>query len=156
MTRHACLCTFRAFPAFLMLIGALLAPPVLAGETSDAELLAIDASWNDLRLKPDVEALDRLLADNWLLTHSDGRLQDKADYLDELRTRTRRNQGIGNEDLRLRRYGDAAVVTGTSLQSGVSNGQSWSGKFRFTRVWVKRGDAWVMVASHSSRVEAKP
>lgn len=137
---------------FCLALATAFSTPVLAAETPDAELLAIDASWNELRMKPDVEGLDRLLADDWMLTHSDGRVQHKADYLYELRTRARRNQGIGNEDLRLRRYGDTAVVTGTSVQSGVSNGQPWSGRFRFTRVWVLRGGAWRMVASHSSRV----
>ena len=125
--------------------------PAHAVET-DAELLALDATWNELRMKPDVAGLDRLLADDWMLTHSDGRVQYKADYLDELRTSARRNSGIGNEDVRARRYGDTVVVTGTSVQSGISNGKPWHGRFRFTRVWVLREDRWQMVASHSSRV----
>lgn len=137
--------------AFALLISL----PTLAAQ-GDAELLAMDATWNELRMKPDVAGLERILADDWMLTHSDGRVQYKADYLDELRTSTRRNQGIGNEDVRLRRYGDTVVVTGASVQSGISNGQPWSGRFRFTRVWVQRDGAWKMIASHSSRVaEAK-
>jgi hypothetical protein len=139
----------------LVFATAWFASPVLAAD-GDAELLAIDASWNSLRMQPDVEGLDRLLADDWMLTHSDGRVQHKADYLDELRTSARRNQGIANEDVRLRRYGDTAVVTGTSVQSGVSNGQPWSGRFRFTRVWIRDGGQWRMAASHSSRVTPAP
>lgn len=141
------------FAALLLVF--LLGVPALAA-ASDAELLAIDASWNDLRLKADVGGLERLLADDWLLTHSDGRVQHKADYLGELRTRSRSNQAIDNEDVQLRRYGDTAVVTGTSVQSGVSDGRPWSGRFRFTRVWIQRGGAWRMIASHSSRIEPKP
>lgn len=143
----------RILATLLMLALAL---PASAGGTTDHELLAIDASWNELRLKPDVDGLDRILSNDWLLTHSDGRVQTKVEYLEELRTRTRRNQAIGNEDLRLRRYGDTAVVTGTSVQSAISNGQPWEGRFRFTRVWIERNGRWIMVASHSSRIEAKP
>ena len=138
--------------ALLLCLALVISLPALA--ETDAELLALDATWNELRMKPDVAGLDRILADDWMLTHSDGRVQYKADYLDELRTSTRRNQGIGNEDLRVRRYGDTMVVTGASVQSGISNGQPWSGRFRFTRTWVKRDGAWIMVASHSSRVAA--
>ena len=139
----------------LLTLALIVSLPSFAVEI-DAELLALDATWNELRMKPDVDGLDRILADDWMLTHSDGRVQYKADYLDELRTSTRRNQGIGKEDLRVRRYGDTMVVTGTSVQSGVSNGVPWSGRFRFTRVWVQRDDAWKMIASHSSRMaEAK-
>lgn len=136
--------------AFLML-----ALPLLAG-ASDEELLATDASWNALRLAADVEKLDAILADDWMLTHSDGRVQSKPEYLGELRTRSRTNEAITNDDVKLRRYGDTAVVTGTSVQSGVSDGKPWSGKFRFTRVWVRRDGRWTMVASHSSRIERKP
>ena len=139
----------------LLTLALLVSFPAFASET-DAELLAMDANWNELRMKPDVAGLERILADDWMLTHSDGRVQYKTDYLDELRTSTRRNSGIGNEDVRVRRYGDTVVVTGTSVQSGVSNGVPWNGRFRFTRVWVQRDGAWTMVASHSSRVaEAK-
>jgi hypothetical protein len=116
------------------------------------ELAAIDAGWNDLRLKGDAKGLDALLADDWMLTHSDGRVQYKADYLQELATRTRTNSVIENADVRLRTYGGTAVVTGTSIQSGVSDGKPWQGKFRFTRVWVQMQGKWTMVSSHSSRI----
>jgi ketosteroid isomerase-like protein len=140
-------CPMRRLAAAFAL---LLALPAAARAAPD--LLALDASWNELRLKSDVEALDRLLAEDWLLTHSDGRVQDKAEYLGELRTRSRTNQEIVNEDVRLRDYGQTAVVTGVSVQSGVSSGRRWQGRFRFTRVWIERDGRWVMVASHSSRV----
>ena len=130
--------------------GPAAAAPPAPGPT--AELRAVDASWNELRRKSDVAALDRLLADDWLLTHSDGRVQTKAEYLAELRDRVRTNQAIANEDVLVRLYGDTGVVTGTSLQSGTSDGRPWSGRFRFTRVWVRRADGWRMVASHSSRL----
>lgn len=138
-----------------LLVLLVLAMPGSLPAAGQDELLAIDANWNTLRLKSDVAGLDKLLAADWVLTHSDGKVQTKADYLDELATRSRSNQAIGNEDVRLRRYGDTAVVTGTSVQSGVSNGQPWNGRFRFTRVWVQRDGHWMMVASHSSRIPAQ-
>jgi ketosteroid isomerase-like protein len=140
------------FAGLLLLV--LTAMPVSIWATEPSHLLQKDATWNELRLKADVQALDQLLADDWLLTHSDGLVQTKAEYLNELSSRSRTNQAITNEDVSLRSYGDAAVITGVSVQSGVSNGKPWSGRFRFTRVWVLRDDHWIMVASHSSRVTA--
>jgi ketosteroid isomerase-like protein len=124
-------------------------------QSVDPALAARDSSWNVLRLRGDADGLAALLADDWLLTHSDGRTQDKRDYLAEL-TRGARggrvNTEITNADVRVRRYGDAAVVTGASVQSGIgADGAPFSGRFRFTRVWVRRNGVWVMVASHSSR-----
>lgn len=111
-----------------------------------------DSSWNGLRLKTDVAGLDGLLAKDWLLTHSDGRVQDKRDYLGELASRGRTNQAISNEDVVYGSYGTTAVVTGVSAQSGVSQGTPWRGRFTFTRVWVLIDNDWKMVSSHSSRI----
>lgn len=137
----------------LYFIVALLFGSANSARANDADTLkTIDTSWNDLRLKADVAGLDKLLADDWLLTHSDGRVQDKKDYLQELSSRTRSNQAIENEDVSIRHYGGTAVVTGTSVQAGTSNGLPWSGRFRYTRVWILREGHWQMVASHSSRI----
>lgn len=114
------------------------------------QVLAVDSLWNRYRLESNTQKLEELLVDNWILTHSDGRVQDKKAYLDELRNRTRNNQEIKNEGIHVRLYGNTAVVTGKSIQSGLSDGKPWSGTFRFTRVWVYLNFRWVMLASHSS------
>jgi hypothetical protein len=128
---------------------ALLAGPALA---QDAALAARDASWNTLRQSGDVAGLDALVDPSFVLVHSDGRVQYKADYLAELRDRKRVNGEIRNEGVSYRQYGDTAIVNGTSVQSAVSDGKPWSGRFRFTRVWRLDGKAWRLVSSHSSRI----
>ncbi len=135
----------------IALLTFLLLQTTVPRSESDA-LRAVDATWNDLRLSANVAGLEKLLADDWLLTHSDGRVQSKREYLNELRTGSRSNQAIANQSVVVRLYGDSAVVTGTSVQSGLSNGQPWSGRFRFTRVWIRRSGQWLMVSSHSSRI----
>jgi ketosteroid isomerase-like protein len=128
---------------------ALLAGPALA---QDAALVARDASWNTLRQAGDVAGLDALVDPTFVLVHSDGRVQYKADYLAELRERKRVNGEIRNEGVSYRQYGDTAIVNGTSVQSAVSDGKPWSGRFRFTRVWRQDGKVWKLVSSHSSRI----
>jgi uncharacterized protein (TIGR02246 family) len=137
----------RALTTLLLLLA-----PLLACAQTPTALEQADTDWNRLRLHGDARALAPLLAEDWLLTHSDGRIQHKADYLQELATRQRRNTRIDNEDVQIRRYGDTAVITGTSVQAAVSDGKPWEGRFRFTRVWVQRDGHWQMVASHSSRL----
>lgn len=131
------------------LLLALAAPLALA---ADAALSSADASWNTLRQRSDVAGLDKLVDPAFVLVHSDGRVQYKADYLAELRSKGRVNGEIVNQDVSIRDYGDMAVVNGISVQSGVTDGKPWSGKFRFTRVWLKRGGEWTLVSSHSSRI----
>lgn len=119
---------------------------------ADAALAARDASWNALRQFADIAGLDKLLDKDFVLVHSDGKVQYKTDYIEDLKSRTRVNGQIENRDVIIREYSDMAVVNGVSVQSAVSNGKPWSGKFRFTRVWIKRDGAWVLVSSHSSRI----
>lgn len=140
----------RTLLGLLFFLVAAMPLPAKAAEPS--HLLETDATWNELRVEGNADRLANLLADDWLLTHSDGRTQTKSEYLDELGSGSRTNQAITNEDVALRVYGHTAVVTGVSVQSGVSGGKPWNGRFRFTRVWVELGEHWKMVSSHSSRV----
>ena len=127
--------------------------PAAAGATPREEALQMaDLQRNHFRLQGDARALAPLLADGWVLTHSDGRVQHKKDYLEQLANGTRRNTGITNQDSVIQYYGDTAVVTGKSVQSGVGAEGPFSGSFRFTRTWVWQDGRWVMVASHSSRL----
>ncbi len=111
-----------------------------------------DDAWNRLRLQGEAAALAPLLAEDRLLIHFDGRVQHKADDLQALAARPRRTPRIDNEDVRMHCYGDTAVVTGTSVQAAVGDGQPWQGRLRVTRVWVLRAGRGQRVASHSSRL----
>lgn len=56
-------------------------------------------------------------------------------------------------DLTVRIYGDTAVVTGSSSQKGQENGKDYSGDYRFTRVYVKQGEAWKTVALQATLIQ---
>ena len=60
-----------------------------------------------------------------------------------------------SNEMKVRTYGDTAVSTGRSTIKAKVNGQDASGEYRFTDVWVKRGDRWQAVASQVTRI-AKP
>lgn len=134
-----------------VLLAALLAfaPSAIAAER---DLREVDAQWNRLRLASDTAGLGALLVDDFVLTHSDGKVQYKADYLADLDRRTRVNHAIDNHDVEVRRYGDTAIVTGRTVQHGEGEQGPFRGAFRFTRVWVLRNGDWRLVASHSSRL----
>lgn len=139
------------FTKTIAVLALAVAPIAFAAEPIEK----VDASWNELRQRSDVDGLDRLMDERFVLVHSDGQVQHKSDYIAELRTRTRVNGPIINEDVKVRSYGNTAVVNGVSVQSGVSNGQPWNGRFRFTRVWLQQDGSWKIISSHSSRVAEK-
>jgi ketosteroid isomerase-like protein len=55
--------------------------------------------------------------------------------------------------LKVHVYGDAAVVTGRSIQKGVENGKDYSGDYWFTRVYAKQNGAWLTVALQTTMIQ---
>jgi ketosteroid isomerase-like protein len=53
-------------------------------------------------------------------------------------------------DLRIRVYGDAAVVTGRLQRTRSMNGKEVSDDWQFTKVYVRQGQRWRVVSFHAS------
>lgn len=139
------------FAKILMLLALAAAPLAFAAEPFEK----VDSAWNELRQRSDVDGLEKLMDERFVLVHSDGKVQHKADYIAELRNRVRVNGPIVNEEVTVRSYGDTVIVNGVSVQSAVSNGKPWHGRFRFTRVWRQQEGSWKIVSSHSSRIDER-
>ena len=50
--------------------------------------------------------------------------------------------------------GNTVIVTGRVTVEGTYHGQSLSGDFQFTRVWVKNGVLWELAASQMTRISS--
>jgi len=122
-----------------------------AGPGADHEIRAIERQWNDARAHADIATLDRILVDDWPVTHANGVTDTKAKYLADLKSGTRKFAGgVNEDDLTIRVYGDTAVVAGSSNSTVQYNGQPQGGALRFTRVYIRRGGAWTMIVSHAT------
>jgi len=56
-------------------------------------------------------------------------------------------------DLKVRVYGDTAVVTGWSVRKGTENGKDYSGDYWFTRVYVRQKGRWLTVALQTNVIQ---
>jgi len=54
--------------------------------------------------------------------------------------------------MKVRVYGNTAVVTGKADLKGTLGGKDVAGQIRFTRVWLKKGSQWQSVAFQQTRV----
>jgi ketosteroid isomerase-like protein len=127
--------------------------PLSAQKSSPAEqeIRAAEHQWNEARVKADVAALDRLLADGWTVTHGGGTMDTKAQYLADLKSGDRKfSADVKEDELTVRIYGDTAVASGLSDSKVTFKGQAQGGPLRFTRVYVKRDGRWVMIVSHAT------
>ena len=121
---------------------------VLVGP-DDSEIVALEADLRAAQLTADVEALDRLIAEELLFTGPDGKLGTKAQDLAAHRSgvvRIREHQPI---ELRVRRVGaDVAIVALLTRLVVEVSGSVVQGTFRYTRVWAREDGAWRVAGGH--------
>ena len=116
------------------------------------DVLVVERQWNDARVHGDVATLDRILVDDWTVTHANGTTDTKAKYLADLKSGARTFTGsVAEHDVDVRLYGDTAVVAGSSDSMVSLNGRRQGGKLHFTRVFLKRGGSWRMIVSHATQ-----
>ena len=120
--------------------------------TAELEIRAAEKLWTESRVRADVAALGGLLDDRWTVTHGDGTVNTKAEYLADLKSGARKFFGdVKQDDFTVRIYGDTAIAAGLSDSKVEYKGKPSGGALRFTRVYVKRDGRWVMIASHATR-----
>jgi ketosteroid isomerase-like protein len=120
--------------------------------TPEQEIRALETQWNEARAHADIATLDRMLVDDWTVTHANGTTDTKAKYLADLRSGARKFSGaVTVSDLVVRVYGDTAVAAGSSDSTVTLNGQPQGGKLHFTRVYVKRNGAWKMIVTQATQ-----
>jgi ketosteroid isomerase-like protein len=117
-------------------------------------LFQVERDWGNALLKADVAAWSRFLGDDWVLTYSDGSLVTKPLALADLKEGALRIESFRLDDMKVRVYGDTAVVTGQITEKSKFRDKDTSGVRRFTDVFVKRDGRWQAVASHESDVSA--
>jgi len=147
---------FAVCVVFLFAVGAQAQTPAQT-ETGkvEQELIKLENQWVDALLKRDVAFLDRTLADDYLGTGINGRVETKAESLASMKSSEDVITALVIDDVKVRVYGDAAVVTGRSTAKETYKGKDVSGQTRWTDMLIKRDGRWVCVASHSSRIAQK-
>jgi ketosteroid isomerase-like protein len=101
----------------------------------------------------DVAALNRILSDDLIYTHANGLQQTKAELIGVLGSGDMKYESITpGDDIRVRIYNQAAVVTGRASIKIRAHGEEQTFKLCYLDVYVKQDSRWQMVAWQSSRV----
>jgi ketosteroid isomerase-like protein len=118
-------------------------------------LVQIEHDWANALVKGDVVAWSRCLADDWIGTGPEGNMVTKAGAYADLKAGLVVRGLFRLDDLKVRVYGDVAIVFDLETEKSMIHGKDMSGQYRFTDVFVKRHGRWQAVASHLSRVLAQ-
>ena len=119
---------------------------------AEQEVLKVNKEYNDAIVRRDAAAFDRLLADDFTFTTPDGQVTGKAEEIAFAKSGDLKFESAQNDEVKVRVYGDAAVVTGRYAAKWSYKGQAFSETGRFTSTYVKRNGRWQVVADHMSRI----
>jgi ketosteroid isomerase-like protein len=140
-----------ALAVFLILI---LAVSGLLAQTGSAvqQVRAVLQEMIQADLDGDAAALDRTTTDDYTITRDNGVVRTKAETLQGIKDRTTKFDSFDASDIRVRIYGDTAVVTFHEDIKGSRAGKDMSGQFREVRVFVKQGRNWRAVLAQRTRI----
>ncbi len=121
----------------------------------EQELIKLENDWNDAMVKRDVAALSRIVADDWTITDPDGTIVAKTEFLANFKSGVDAVSSAVADEMKVRVYGDAAVVLGRNTVKEQYKGKDMSGQYRFTDTWIKKAGRWQCVASAFSKIAQK-
>ena len=143
--------------AVLLMAGSTLAfaDNAKAADTAPIEktILQMERDWTAAGLKKDFATLDRIIADDWVAIDFQGKAITKAQSIADLKSGSSINQSVQLGEMKVRVFGNTAVVTGSDTEKSTYKGKDSSGKYAWTDVFVNRNGRWQAVASQSTKVD---
>lgn len=136
----------------LLGIFAAVAAVACAAEAPVEIVMRFDAARLKAMAAADGAALGRILSDEVLFVHSDGRSESKADYIKNMTAGDTAYSDLKTADLNARQIAADVVVLTGAQEMKKKLGPTWSEiKLRFISVWRNEGGIWRMVAWQSMR-----
>src|SRR5215471_19946602 len=120
--------------------------------SAEDEIKKLEELRNQAILHGDVAALDRMTSDDYTFVTLRGEMRTKQEILKGFASGSFHYESRQIFDLKVRVYGNTAVVTGRSVQKGMENGKDYSGDYWFTRVYVRQNDNWLTVALQTTPI----
>jgi len=111
----------------------------------------VERQWAEALKNRDKQALNSLLADDFIFTDDEGQVSNKARYIEAVTQMKVDSYNL--DDLTVRAYGTTGVVAGRWTGKFTVNGRDASGAFRFTDTFTNRGGRWQAVASQNTRLQ---
>jgi ketosteroid isomerase-like protein len=121
----------------------------------EKEFLKLEKAFAEAIVKNDLEGIGRLVADDWIIIDPDGGIVERARFFEVIKSGALTHDIMESEDLRVRVYGDSAVVTGVTRTKRKFMGEEFSTQERATDVFVKRDGRWQCVLTHLTRFPNK-
>ena len=121
----------------------------------EQEIRKLEEELTQTEMRVDDDALDRIYADDIMVTAPIGICVDKPAVMTEIRQAAEKAV-VGRydkDDLKVRAYGDTAVTSYRITAKARFEETELNRVFCITNVWLKRQGQWQIVARHTANLE---
>jgi ketosteroid isomerase-like protein len=122
-----------------------------AAVSARQNVVAVNRAWVEAFSHCDKAALNRIIADDCIVTTELGAAISKPEFLELVESEAPEDchgEGLSNAEVRVQSFGPNSIITG--LMSEIREGKRVS--LRYTNVFVRRNGRWTLVTSHVSHV----
>jgi ketosteroid isomerase-like protein len=121
----------------------------------EEEIIKMEKGFAEAIVKNDPEAIERFVADDWIIINADGGIIDKARFLAVIKSGTLTHDTMESDDMRVRLYGDSAVVSALTRSKGKFMGQEFTTEERATDFLVRLNGQWRCVLTQLTALTKK-
>jgi ketosteroid isomerase-like protein len=104
-------------------------------------------------VKADIAFLERVLHQDYVHQGPRGTVENRAQYLENRKTGRVAFESLVADEIKVRLYGDTAVVTYRSTAKGKDQQGAIDEKRRWTHVFVRRDGRWQLVHSQGTPIQ---
>ena len=113
----------------------------------------LEEAWRTAEINCDVDAMDKLLSDDYVGITMTGQVVTKTQQLERMKRRALVLTKIDAQDVKVKLIGTTAIVTSLSEVEGTNDGEPMHGKFRSTRVYTRLpSGTWKITNFEATRV----
>jgi len=118
----------------------------------EKEILKLEEELTQTEMRLDVDALDRVYADDIMVTAPIGICVDKPAVMTEVRAAAEKAivGRYDKTDVKVRAYGDTAVSSYRMAAEATFEGMEIKRQLCCTNVWMKRNGYWQIVSRHTA------
>jgi len=125
-------------------------------EQIEQEVLRLADAWATAELRGDTAFLERTLTDDFIGIGPLGFMLTKQEWLARHRSGDLKYELLNLDEVKVRVYNDAAILTGRQVQHAAYRGNPILGQFRITLVFVQQQGQWRLASLQLSTIGQPP
>ena len=124
----------------------------LGAAAPEQDVANAEKAWSTAVTTNDYAALEKVLGEELIYTHSNGESDTKRVFIDNLKNNVRKYHAVEYDKQTVKVIGSTAIVSVIGKLKVTTRGQLGEVKVSFLHVFVKRGGNWQLVGHQSARI----